>query len=72
MLFIIWFIKVNLFLCIILDYKNLKLKHFINNVVIDLWFYRNFASVEDIERKYNPILMDLLKLFPIKRYWVDL
>ena len=23
-------------------------------------------------RKYNPILMDLLKLFPIKRYWVDL
>ena len=48
------------FLCIILNYKNLKFKHLIDNMVIDLWSFENFVSMEDIRRKYNPIV-DLLK-----------
>ena len=48
------------FLCIILDYKNSKFKHFINDIVIDLWFYLYFASMEDIRRKCNPMI-DLSK-----------
>ena len=47
-------------LCIILDYKNLKYKHLIYDITIDLWFSKNFASMEDIKRKYNT-MVDLSK-----------
>ena len=55
----------------ILEYKNLKLKHFINNVVINFWSYENFASIEDIKRKYNPIDR-FVKITSYKKYWVEL
>ena len=48
------------FLCIILDYKNSKFKHLIDNIVIDLWFYWYFEKIEDIRRKYN-LTVDLSK-----------
>ena len=46
--------SINLFLCIILDPKNLKFKHLINNITINFWFSWNFANIEDIIRIYNP------------------
>ena len=36
------------FLCIILNYKNLKFKYLIDNIYIYLWSSWNFASIEDI------------------------
>ena len=32
-------------LCIILNYKNLKFKQFIDNITIDLKFSKNFAII---------------------------
>ena len=56
--------SINLFLYIILDYKNLKFKYLINGIVIDFFYFflsfGNFAKIKDIRRKYNPI-MDLSK-----------
>ena len=49
------------FLCIILDYKNSKFKHLIDDITIDLWYTWNFVSVEDIIRKCN-YSVDLLKI----------
>ena len=43
-------------LCIILDYKNLKYKHLIYDITIGLWFSENFASIEDIIKKYNTMV----------------
>ena len=40
--------SINLFLCIILDYKNMKFRHLIDHIASDLWFSRNFASIEDV------------------------
>ena len=42
-----------IFLCIIWDYKNMKFKHLIDDIVIDLWLSRNFASMNDIGKKCN-------------------
>ena len=64
MLFTIQSIK--LFLHIILYYKNLKCKYFIDNITINLWFFGNFASKEDMKRKCNP-MMDLLKFLSNKK-----
>ena len=47
------------FLCMILDYKNLKFKYLINDIAICLWSSENLASIKDIW-KCNPII-DLLK-----------
>ena len=52
--------SISLFLCIILYYKNLKFKHLIDDIVIDLWSFENFACMEDTSRKFNP-MVDLLK-----------
>ena len=41
------------FLCIILDYKNLKFKQLINDIAIDLWSSKNFTSIKDIRIKCN-------------------
>ena len=38
----------------------LKCKHLINEKTIDIWFSKNFASMKDIRRKYNPVI-DLSK-----------
>ena len=54
MLFTIRSIK--LFLCIILDHKNLKFKHLIDDIAINIWYSWNFASMEDIIRTYNPTI----------------
>ena len=54
------------FLCIILNYKNLKFKHLINNIIIDLWSFENFVSMEDIRRKCN-LMMDLSKFTSNKK-----
>ena len=39
-----------------LDYKNLQFKQIIDGIVIDLWFPRNFASMNDIRRKCSLIV----------------
>ena len=38
------------FLCIILDYKNLKFKYLIDDLVIDFCFSGKFSSMKDIIR----------------------
>ena len=54
------------FLYIILYYKNLKLKYLIDNIAIDLWSSRNFATMEDVKRKYNQ-MVGLLKFTSNKK-----
>ena len=54
MLFTIWFINLNFY--VILDYKNSKFKNLIDNIPIDIWSFLNFANMEDISRKCNPIM----------------
>ena len=54
MLFIIWFINLNFY--VILDYKNSKFKDFIDDIVIDLWSFWNFANIKDTRRKCNSIV----------------
>ena len=50
-----------IFLCLILDYKNLKLKNLIDSIAIDFLFSKNFASMKDIRRNFN-LMMNLSKL----------
>ena len=38
----------------------MKFNHFIGPTVTDIWYFENFANMEDIERKCNPIV-DLWK-----------
>ena len=47
-------------LCIILNYKNLQFKKFIDNIAIDLYSSRNLASMKDIRERCNP-MVDLSK-----------
>ena len=54
MLFTIWFINLNFY--VILDYKNSKSKNLIDDIPIDIWSFLNFANMEDIRRKCNPIM----------------
>ena len=54
MLYIIWSINLNFY--VILDYKNSKFKDLINDITIDLWPSWNFANMEDIRRKCNPMV----------------
>ena len=58
--------SINLFLGIILYYKNLKFKHLVDNIVIDLRFSRNFTSMEVIRRECN-LIVDLLKFSSNKK-----
>ena len=44
------------FLCIIVNYKKLKFKHLIDDIVINNWSFENFGNMEDIRRKYNPMI----------------
>ena len=44
----------------ILDYKNLKFKHLIKDMTIDLWFSEKFANIKDIKKKCYS-MMNLLK-----------
>ena len=39
-----------------LDYKSLKFKYLINDIIIDIWSYRNFASMRNIKRKFNSMV----------------
>ena len=48
------------FLCIILDYKNLKFKYLIDDIAINFLSSINFTSIEDLRRKCNP-MVDLSK-----------
>ena len=59
--------SINLFLYIILNYKNLKFKYLIDDIVIDLRFSRNFVNMQDIRRKCN-LMMNLSNLHQIKIY----
>ena len=34
----------------------MKFKYLIDDIVINLWFSRNFASMKDIKRKCNPMI----------------
>ena len=38
----------------------MQFKQLIDNIVINFWSFGNFANIEDIKRKYNP-LVDLSK-----------
>ena len=58
--------SINLFLGIILYYKNLKFKHLVDNIVIDLRFSRNFTSMEVIRRECY-LIVDLLKFSSNKK-----
>ena len=64
MLFTIW--HITYFSFIILDYKNLKFKHLIDNVVINFWSFIIFASIEDIRRRCN-LIVDLSKFISNKK-----
>ena len=44
----------------LLNYKNLQLKQFINDIAINLQFSRNFASMEYIRRRCN-LMVDFSK-----------
>ena len=44
----------------LLNYKNLQFKQFINNIAINLQFSKNFASMEYIRRRCN-LMVDLSK-----------
>ena len=48
--FTIWSLNL-FFLYIILNYKNLKFKHLIDEITIDFWHSGNFANIEDIRKK---------------------
>ena len=60
--------SINLFLIYNLDYKNLKFKYFIDEIVIDFWSIVNLTSTNDIRKKIcNPII-DLWKFTFNKKY----
>ena len=44
----------------LLNYKNLQFKQFINDIAINLQFSRNFASMEYIRRRCN-LMVDFSK-----------
>ena len=50
----------NYFLCIILDNKNSKFKDLSDDITIDIWSFWKFSCIEDLIRKFNP-MVDLLK-----------
>ena len=50
-LFTIW--SISLYLCILLKYKNLQFKKFINGIVINLKF---LASMKNIRIKFHPMV----------------
>ena len=57
--------------------QNLKFKHLINYINIDLWSFVNVASMEDINRKFNSMVAlskftSNKNIHPIKIYWVEL
>ena len=64
MLFTIW--HITYFSFIILDYKNLKFKHLIDNVVINFRSFIISASIEDIRRRCN-LIVDLSKFISNKK-----
>ena len=37
-----------IYIYIILDYKNLKFKHLIDDIIIYFWSFGNFTSIEDV------------------------
>ena len=39
-----------------LDYKNMKFKQLINDIIIDIWSYKNFASMGNIKWKFNSMV----------------
>ena len=53
-------------MCIVLDYKNLKFENLNDDIGIDFWYFRNFASMNDIKIKCN-ILVDLSKFTSNKK-----
>ena len=50
----------------LLNYKNLQFKQFINDIAINLQFSRNFASMEYIRRRCN-LMVDFSKLASNKK-----
>ena len=44
----------------------MKFNHLIGPTVTDIWYFENFANMEDIERKCNPIV-DFSKFTPNKK-----
>ena len=52
--------------CIILDYQKFQFKHLIDDIVVYLSSFGNFASIVDIRRKYNPMI-DLSKFTSNKK-----
>ena len=67
MLFIIWFINLNFY--VILEYKNSKFKDLIDDITINFLFLWNFGNVEDIRKKYSPIV-NFHNSHPIKYIYI--
>ena len=48
-----------------------KFKHLIDDIIIHYLFSENFASIEELGKKGNP-MVNLSKFTSKKRYWVEL
>ena len=46
--------------------QNMQFKQFVDGITIDIKFFRNFTSIEDIKRRCNPIV-DLSKFTSNKK-----
>ena len=51
--------------------QKLAIKQLIDDISIDIWFSGNFASIDDIKRKYN-LMVDFQNSHQLKIYWVKL
>ena len=54
--------SINLFLYIILNYKNLKFKYLIDDIAIDILFFANLVSMKDIRKKKKKSNGGLIKI----------
>ena len=60
-----------IFLCIIVNYKNLQFKHLIDNITIDFLFSENFANMKNIRRKCK-LMVNLSKFTSNKKILIEI
>ena len=59
-----WILFIIRFINLFFMHKNLKFKYLINNIIIDLYSFRNFTSVKDTKK--NDPITNLLKFISNK------
>ena len=47
--------------------QNLQFKQLIDDIIIDLWYSRSFANMEDIRKKKCNLLVDMSKFTSYKK-----